>query len=1144
MSGCDNGLLTLSADIESFIEDGLSIIALKDLVDYVTQEEFDYIPSTVESIIQLNMINPYSLGATYTLATNNGEFLENWELDDSDALSNKLYITLDPGLTAEHNNLDFTLDIYASSINRTYDSIDISLSCDTPPNNLVDLTVDVDDDAVVVAAFTLPFDDTDDDLEYIEITYYIVGDSENQTTVKIGADDDAYKTPEGTISFSVDESDYLRYYTPPGALAGDSYYFSIVLIDEAAQESSAVTGTNSADYAKLSYSENGGTWINNSSTYYVELGVDFELPTSDDIYFTDYILSGWTADDVTYYDPGSSVSIEEDTEFTAAWERENLTITCYSNTDNDYSDEDVAYSVDSCSTNELFTVTVLEDDYYTFAGWDTDSTADTTVYYDVDSGFGDDALSITMETSEITLYAVWVEGTPIRTAEELDYMSASFSGDYYLTRDIDLSSYTDSGSDPVSLSPMGTSSDSSFISNFYGWGHTLSNLTIDYNSSYCGLFGYVDSIATISNLKINGATFSNSAGNSYVGIIAGRVEGTIENCTVDAGATTLEGSNQVGGIAGMLSDNGIISNCTFTGSIQGSGSYVGGIVGYSGNDSGTSSTADCSITDCSVTLSESDILQAADYGGGIVGYASNTSISNCAVDGDGQISDAGDGYIGGLAGYTENSTISSSTISDLFISTSGNYTGGLVGYAYGSVLSGCTFEGSSDAYASVTSSDDKTGGLIGYAQSCETIDCSVSYVNISSDGDYTGGLIGCLSGTDVDSCSIGGESTVNSEGSYAGGVAGQASSSSTFTDCIVGESDNLVTVTSSSSYAGGLIGDLVGGSISGCTVYASVTTDEKAGGMAGSSSGSATITSSEVYGSSIVTSSSTYTGGLIGSDNGSTITYCAVGSTAAPVTVTPYGNYGGGLIGYASRSTVNYNSVKNLTMTSTEDAAYLGGLIGYAKECTEINYNSVTDLTMSLSSSTYSSLGGLIGYLKATSSNNTTIDQSYVEGTINYNSAGLIGEIDSNSYSGNSVYFSISNCYTRVNISSGWGLIGSTDSYDSSLNFAEYCYSIAIDEDVTYLGLLEYNDVNTFADPTTECYYLSEDDEGSSVAIADSYGSVISSSSFLVSGNFSTWDIYDDTDNTDGIWAWDDSPTEPINDGYPYLRNLESTYSE
>ena len=84
------------------------------------------------------------------------------------------------------------------------------------------------------------------------------------------------------------------------------------------------------------------------------------------------------------------------------------------------------------------------------------------------------------------------------------------------------------------LEPIGYHTDIPFSDTFDGKGHTISNLKVKAQNGYGGLFGKVNSSATIKNLNIDNCLGAIIVGDisSGMGIIAGRCYGSISNCHI------------------------------------------------------------------------------------------------------------------------------------------------------------------------------------------------------------------------------------------------------------------------------------------------------------------------------------------------------------------------------------------------------------------------------------------------------------------------------------------------------------------------------------------------------------------------------------------------------------------------------------
>lgn len=122
-------------------------------------------------------------------------------------------------------------------------------------------------------------------------------------------------------------------------------------------------------------------------------------------------------------------------------------------------------------------------------------------------------------------------------------------------------------------SPIGTSS-KSFSGKFNGNGHSVSEIYVNNNINNQGLFGYVN------NGHIEGViVFGSITGKQYVGGLAGNVlgESTIDRC---ANYADVKGSGTyVGGLIGYLnSAKAVLSNCYNVGKVSGT-TNCGGVIG-------------------------------------------------------------------------------------------------------------------------------------------------------------------------------------------------------------------------------------------------------------------------------------------------------------------------------------------------------------------------------------------------------------------------------------------------------------------------------------------------------------------------------------------------------------------------------------
>lgn len=110
-----------------------------------------------------------------------------------------------------------------------------------------------------------------------------------------------------------------------------------------------------------------------------------------------------------------------------------------------------------------------------------------------------------------------------------------------------------------------------FCGSFDGGNHTISGINIDIdNNDYAGIFGYLESGASISNVTLINASIS---GNEYIGGIVGDNEGgSISKCLV--AKSTINGTSYTGAIVGYNSTSGTLDH-NYYGNINNVSSGIG-----------------------------------------------------------------------------------------------------------------------------------------------------------------------------------------------------------------------------------------------------------------------------------------------------------------------------------------------------------------------------------------------------------------------------------------------------------------------------------------------------------------------------------------------------------------------------------------
>ena len=259
------------------------------------------------------------------------------------------------------------------------------------------------------------------------------------------------------------------------------------------------------------------------------------------------------------------------------------------------------------------------------------------------------------ETGKLTLYVFHASPIDIITAdfdvdENDNYLISSLEdlivfqksvnevGNTYagktvkLTADINLSG--------VTWNPIGQTGATRFEGIFDGQGYTISNMTVNNSSESenvsSGFFGWIEDHGQ--GIKVQNVKFSNASvtGSHYVGVVAGYLYGTINNCTVENSTVTGTNMNEeangdkVGGIVGYVGedafvDNNTVENCSIRGNRD-----IGGIAGAiaTGVDSFTYNKV--SDTTLKYITDKEDYRSAGEIVSGRTGYTPN--ITNTATN--------------------------------------------------------------------------------------------------------------------------------------------------------------------------------------------------------------------------------------------------------------------------------------------------------------------------------------------------------------------------------------------------------------------------------------------------------------------------------------------------------------------------------
>lgn len=254
----------------------------------------------------------------------------------------------------------------------------------------------------------------------------------------------------------------------------------------------------------------------------------------------------------------------------------------------------------------------------------------------------------------------------------------------------------------MSWEPIGNTTNNKYMGTFDGNNKTITNLYINANQEYSGLFGYTF-ISTIKNLTFVNANVTNT--NSFTGILVGYgYGGTYQNIMTSI-SCEVYGGDGTGGIAGKLAGNAY--NCVNYATVQGK-EQVGGL--FSSYDSSKS------ITACA---NYGKVTASSLWVGGLVGYFKSGTIQDCANYGDVK----GANCVAGMVGFVDqgkiqnvfsygnvSATMSTQNIGMAFGSGSGT-TEGMVAYYSGAKLTANGQEKDVKAFGSGTPSEDNATGF-------------------------------------------------------------------------------------------------------------------------------------------------------------------------------------------------------------------------------------------------------------------------------------------------------------------------------------------------------------------------------------------------------------------------------------------------
>ena len=452
-----------------------------------------------------------------------------------------------------------------------------------------------------------------------------------------------------------------------------------------------------------------------------------------------------------------------------------------------------------------------------------------------------------------------------------------------------------------------------------------------------------------------GSRVGGLVGENTSSIIASYATGTVTG-------TLAQENGFVGGLVGLHS-SGVISGSYAIGKVDGRGSRVGGLVGYSagfvsnnyatGAVSGNENVGGLvGLNDDAGRVSRSSAtgtVSGNEHVGGLVGRNQGGTIKDTRSLG----SVTGDSRVGGLVGENVGSIIASyatGTVTGTLAQENG-FVGGLVGYSLGNISG-------SHATGKVVGAGSRVGGLVGQNQG-GTIEDSRSLGSVTG-GSRVGGLVGENTSSIIASYATGTVTgTLAQENGFVGGLVGLHSSGVISGSYAIGKVDGR------GSRVGGLVG-YSAGFVSNNYATGAVSGNENVGGLVGLNDDAGRVSRSSATGT---VKGNDDVGGLVGRNLGTISNGFATGSVSGNTQT-------GGLVGH------NEGTINNNFATGSVKGPYdTGGLVGFN------NQGSVRDSYATGSVSGNDNVGGLVG------GNTGTISNGFATGSVSGNTqtGGLVG---------------------------------------------------------------------------------------------------------------------------------------------------------
>ena len=654
-----------------------------------------------------------------------------------------------------------------------------------------------------------------------------------------------------------------------------------------------------------------------------------------------------------------------------------------------------------------------------------------------------------------------------------------------------------------------------------------------------GVVGENGTGATVSNCYNTGTI---TGTDDYVGGVVGYNggSGTVKNCH---NIGEVSGNRYVGGVVG--SNRGRVENCYNTGEVSGN-RYVGGVVGYNGGGGNVTNSYNTGA------------VSGGEDVGGVVGY-NISSVTNCYNTGSVSGPDNGTGNrVGGVVGYNDGGRVGG-RVENCYNTGSvsgGISVGGVVGDNYsGGSVTGCYFlqqgelQGIGDEadatgatgltadqfkdQNSFTKWDFGSTGIPGIWETNTTLGRPVLKDNHEDDGSkdhpyeiFTAtqlknfrDLVNDENGNPAAWAVLMENITLNSSEEWTP----IGSDSRPYTGTFDGNGKTIsglyINNTSSDTAYQGLFGYLGTsgdnkGTVQNLTVTGSVKSDYYVGGVVGYNNGG-TVTGCIFSGSGSV-SGSYYVGGVVGENSGSVINCYNTGSVTGVTGVTGSSDYVGGVVGSNNNASVEncYNIGK---VTGSADSSNVGGVVGQnnGSSTVENSYN-----TGAVSGGEY--VGGVVGYNHSGGSvtNSYNTGTGTVTGTGDY-VGGVVGWNSGN----------VTNCYNTDSVSgldSVGGVVG------DNRGTVENCYNTGTVTGSYYVDGVVGDNSGT----VKNCYY--QIDKGATVGIGNETTADTSKAEGKTDAQFASGEVAYLLQSKQTTPVWGQNLMKEPKDNYPQLRAFDA----